>query len=426
MGFGSLAAILLISPYMNKVWLPLILFTLELFLFSLIRRNREAQLPVCYLIPFICTRILFWSALVMVAINLLHINGFIYNFLDKATSNPDIPYISILIVSPIAFAISLWVYIRGTKLSYCTDCTFRYGSASERGFLGNVFSQEGRYQVRMMMLLSLLMTVASWVYYFMFYININLNLSDRFFFVLMPVTLFVLSVLYLGLRYFSMWTYYCQDMDGGPLRSGSSTSVRFLFICGDDVFLNMPDPSVDDVRAGEDKYDTPAKVKIKYRKYVPQHEADELLKHVSGLPDVNDVEIRLVYINSNFDADYNIYHYACLIEDKSVIEQSNMTGEWMSLDEINELSVKRKVAPIICAEFNRIKTILLAWKMYDRTGRRLYNIKNYKPSFRLKDFREWTVDFNDSEWLFVSVNNEDKPFYRLKRFWRKHVNGIGD
>ena len=62
----------------------------------------------------------------------------------------------------------------------------------------------------------------------------------------------------------------------------------------------------------------------------------------------------------------------------------------------------------------------MAWKTYDRDGRRLYPIKNYRPTFRFRDFKTWDVDYNDLHWLDVATNNEDKPFYRLRRFWRKN------
>lgn len=423
MGVGSLMAILLISPYINKVWLPLVVFTLELFIFTLVRHNRVAQLPVCYLIPFICTRVLFWSAVIMVVINMLQINDFMLNFFDEKSVNPEIPFISALIITPVTFIVSLWAYTRGSRLNFCIDCTFRHGSAAERGFLGNLFSQEGRYQVKLLMMLSLLMSVTVWLYYVIFYINVNLNVPDRFFFVWFPVLLFGFSVLYLGVRYFSLWTYYCQNVEGSPLRQGSSTLIRYIIFCGDYVFLKKLDPDKDDARAGEDKFDTPAKVYVSYRGRILQYDVDHYLKCLSG---ITDSEIRLMYTNKNFNADCNIFHYACFVENKDVVAQSRLEGDWYTLQQLNQMIDKKMVAPIVVSEFNRMYRIIMAWKTYDRSGRRLYDIKNYKPTFRLKDLKDWDVDLNDTEWLFVSINNQDRPFYRLKRFWRKHINGIGN
>ncbi len=423
LGVGSLMVILFISPMIDKVWLPLIAFTLELFLYALVRRNREARLPVCYLIPFIATRVLFWAAVIMVLINMLHLNNFMAVIANSSEINPEIPYISVLIVAPITLAITAWAYKKGHKLNYCMDCLFRHGTAAERGFLGNIFSQEGRYQVRMLMLLSLLLSVSSWIYYAFFYININLNRPDRFFFVWLPILLYVLSLLYLGIRYFSLWTYYCQNIEGSPLRHGSSTLLRYIIICGDHIYLKRPDPDKDNVGAGEDKYDTPAHLYISYHNRVSDYEADNYMKGLSGL---SGCDIRLMYLSTNFNADCNIYHYACFIDSKDIVEQSRIEGEWFTIDHINKLLCENNASMLLGSELNRIYTISMAWKTYDRAGRRLYNMRNYKPTFRLRDFKDWDVDLNDPEWLYVSVNNEDRPFYRIKRFWRRYVNGIGE
>ena len=421
-GVGSLMAILLISPHIDKMWLPLIVFTLEFFLFALVRRNREAHLPVCYLIPFICTRVLFWSAVVMVTINLFQVNDFMLKYVDKNNFNPEIPFISVLIVAPITFVVTTWAYIRGSKLNFCVDCTFRHGSAAERGFLGNIFSQEGKYQVRMLMMLSLLMSITVWLYYVIFYINVNLNTPDKFFYVWFPILLFGFSVLYLGVRYFSLWTYYCQDVEGSPVRHGSSTLLRYMIFCGDYVFLKKYDPDKDDARAGEDKYDTPAKVYLSYRGRMLQYDVELYMKSLSG---ITDSEIRFMYTNKNFNADCNIFHYACFVENKDIVEQSRLEGDWFTLKQLNDLINTNQVTPMVASEFSRLYRIIMAWKTYDRSGRRLYGIRNYKPTFRLKDLKDWEVDLNDNEWLYVSINNQDRPFYRLKRFWRKYVNGIG-
>ena len=66
----------------------------------------------------------------------------------------------------------------------------------------------------------------------------------------------------------------------------------------------------------------------------------------------------------------------------------------------------------------------MTWKTFDRTGRRLYNIKNYKPTFRLRDLKDWDVDYNDIAWLFVSANNQDCPFFKTRKLWNKYICGI--
>lgn len=68
----------------------------------------------------------------------------------------------------------------------------------------------------------------------------------------------------------------------------------------------------------------------------------------------------------------------------------------------------------------------MAWKTYHSDGTRRYAIKHYTPTFRLRDLHKWKIDFNDPKWLRVADNNEDVRYYRLRRFWRKYINGIGE
>ena len=60
-------------------------------------------------------------------------------------------------------------------------------------------------------LLSLLLSVVDWGYYLVHYVNVNLNRADLFFFLWLPLAMYVLSLIYLGGRYYSMWIYYCQN-----------------------------------------------------------------------------------------------------------------------------------------------------------------------------------------------------------------------
>jgi hypothetical protein len=87
---------------------------------------------------------------------------------------------------------------------------------------------------------------------------------------------------------------------------------------------------------------------------------------------------------------------------------------------------KKAVSPMLISEMDRLYTVTMAYKTYDSTGHRLYDIKHYKPSFRLHDIIELDVDYNDTRWLYVAKDNEDKPFYNFKRIWRRYVRGINE
>ena len=76
-------------------------------------------------------------------------------------------------------------------------------------------------------------------------------------------------------------------------------------------------------------------------------------------------------------------------------------------------------SPILANELFRIHTMTMAWKTYDRSGRRLYPIRHYRPTFRFRDLPDWNVDYDDETWFDVAHNNEDRYFFRLRAFWNR-------
>lgn len=132
-----------------------------------------------------------------------------------------------------------------------------------------------------------------------------------------------------------------------------------------------------------------------------------------------DASIRYLYTNRTSGGSVML-HYAVFVPDESK-EKALRGGKWCSLYEVDGLLNGNRLSPMLANELVRIHTITMAWKTYDRRGHRLYPIKNYKPIFRLRDFKEWDVDFNDPVWLQISVENEDRPFFRVRRVWRKFL-----
>ena len=90
-----------------------------------------------------------------------------------------------------------------------------------------------------------------------------------------------------------------------------------------------------------------------------------------------------------------------------------------------EMIKTHKLSPLFESELNRIYTIVMSWKTYDLKGKRLYAIKDYKPTFRLRDLRYCDVDYNDINWLYVSAYNADRPFFYVRNLWNKYICGIG-
>ena len=139
---------------------------------------------------------------------------------------------------------------------------------------------------------------------------------------------------------------------------------------------------------------------------------------------ITDAEVKFLYKNINFNSECNLFHYAFFVNDKSIVDNSRLEGDWYTLSQIESLIKEHKMSLIFISELERIYKIALTWKTYDIKGIRLYDMKHYRPTFRLRDMKNWDVDYNDSRWLYVSKINSDSRFYLLQNLWNKYVCGI--
>lgn len=416
---GSLVVVPIVSLYVSIYWIPIITFFLEGFLYFMIKHNYDAKMPSCLRLPHIVIVVLFCVSIIYVVLNigLLCDSGeSTYGFIDIISRIP------ILIILPISFIVTLYNIIKGYNSNVCINCQAKNGSIAERGFLGKLYTQEGDYLTKMLLILSFLLGLLTWGYYFLFFISANVNDLDEFVFVWSPLLIFCLSLIYLGIRYFSLWLYYCQNIEGQSLRYNSSSLIRYIIICEDSVYLYKPNINVDNIMSDEDRIDTPARLYIKYNQNINEFMATEYFSQLSG---ITNPQLKFLYVNNNFNTECNIFHYALIIEDKSIIEESRLDGNWYSFPQIKELAGNNKLSVILSSELDRLYTIIMSWKTYDKNGNRLYKIKHYKPTFRVKDIENSDVDFNDITWLLISKNNADRHFFRLRKIWNKYICGIG-
>ncbi len=417
---GAIVMIIALSLVISKFWLPLVALLLDATLTLITRYNRDSNSGICFLIPHLCTRILFWSAVIMVIINLIYLKAIPSELFDSGVVNRDIPYITSLITAPVTMLITGWALLRRGRISFCHDCRMRNGDASERGFIGTLYRRDSRYQAILLFWFAVVHSITSTVYYFVYYVNVNINSPDRFYFVWIPVIFWILSVIYLGFRYFSISIFYLHNESGDYASRERSTTLRYLILCGDYMYLRESEAN-----DGTVSYDTPVKITIPYRERVTDYDAENFYENIVSDND-GEHKLRFIYSSDYYNDDSNIFHYLTFMPSRDAAAFSNLGGTWFTMPQIERLLNSQRLAPMLCSEIMRVYQVTMARKAYHRDGRRIYGIKNYRPTFRLSDIENLEVDFNDPIWLFVAVNNEDKPFYRFRRFWRRYMCGIQD
>lgn len=405
-GFGAIALVMVLSLLLPIKILPWILIALAYGLMVKMRSDHSnPKMGACYMLVWVMALVLFWSAIVMIVINLLHAEWFFGVMMAIEPFNPDLPYLPCLIVFPTALIISSYFLIRGHSSRICRNCQARFGYYEPDGIVARLYNREARYQLKLMMWLSLLLSIVDWTYYYFFYINVNLNQPDKFYFIVVPVAIYVLSLVYMLIRYMSM----AEDMIEEKSKSNVKpmmTLVRYLVLANDRLLVT---------ETTDERTDTPAKMIIPRRENMTVGEAAKGFADMSG---VTDFETKYLYTDTGYVNGANVIHYAVFLPDDNTA--TRLQGQWITIDELDREIKSSRIAPLLARELSRIYNVTMAWKTYDINGNRLYPIKHYRPTFRLRDLKKWEVDYSDLRWLNIATNNEDRPFFRLRKLWRKN------
>lgn len=402
---GTVSAVMLVALFVPKLWMPLPVLALAYFEVVFMRQTEARMGSRCTSMLRVSVLTLFWTAITMLVINILNSRMLLNDYIDWSNSNKDIPFVTCLVVYPMLTLCSLWVMFRGnpshTELSrYVHD----ESAAPEGDVAAAIYNREGHYQVQLMLFLSLAMNAVEWWYYFQYYFNVNLNTPDRFFFNYMPLALY-------GISLFFVWSRY-QNLAAvvGPLAAterSRGAMVRFLILAGDHLLLALN---------RHERWDTPA---ITFVSQLEANDDNRIRKAFANITGCEEFQTRLLYDTRGNDHTIDMAHYAIFVSDENSLNGDWDQTNWFSLDQIDRLLKNAQLSAELSDEIYRIFTITMAWKTYDREGKRLYPIKHYRPTFRLRDLKDWDVDYSDTSWFAVAENNQDRPFFRTRKFWRK-------
>lgn len=401
--YGAATLAVLVSTLVPSPFMPMFVAALALAM----QWTTAWPDPSHYFVRNTMTRLvvnaLWLSAAVMVSINLGFHTRFMSHWFNPSTANTTIPFIASLIIYPTIGGMMIAAHI-----VWHMRHIHRHGQSPEEGFVGNFKYLETKRQLRIITVLALFTSAVCWTYYAIFYINVNLNAPDKFFFVAFPIGLYVSSLIYFGRHYYSVRLELLVRPTSTPDLNEKDSVLRYLII-RDDKLLLKPDE--------HQLFDTPAEVLLRHPIKPTQQVVNQELESLTGLTP-EQYSIRELYHNPGNTIPAMIYHYLVTLPDNAP-EKLKTQGQWATLATINRLMAMHAVAPAFGAEIHRVLTSAMAWKTYTRTGHRLYPIKNYRPTFRLCDINRWPIDYNDSVWMKVARNNQDKAMWHIVNLWKK-------
>lgn len=411
--FGALTLVVLVGSVLSRIILPAVVLALAWLLNGYVAPLREKHLLACVRLASLTAAALVWSAVVMIICIVIVETPVLNDVFPPETLNPKHPFITALVVFPVTAVIMAYGLLTHGRSQYCRRCKMMLGCSPADSFAGNIFHREARYQLQLLMVLSLVISAILGIYYLVEYSNANFNSSDKYFFFIIPTVLFIVSLAYTGARCRSIIAMMQTVWESSPT---AETLIRYLILRGDTVLLQTPEP------ANADEYvqaDTPTTVTLPFRQQITREEGTKEFAKVSGL-EPGSFELRPLYNNVTPEGYGNVFHYVVILDPEKPLPDSFIPkGEWATLDQINSLWRFHGVSRALAAEINRILTVTMAWKTYDENGYRRYPIKNYHPTFRLRDFGQWSVDYQDPVWLYVANFNQDKPMFHVRRLLRK-------
>ncbi len=370
----------------------------------IIFRNRQNESPYCLIIPYMLEIAFFWLAVIIFILDI--IGDKLLTELSGQPYNHNLSIMPIMFFAPLCIIVSLWIKIKKRKCAFCQDCIARLGKTSDRSLLGKIYYQEAVLQTNVIFSISVVLTIVEWWYYFSYYVNTNYNSLDNYFYIWLPVTFICATMIFFGLRYYSLRKFLCSD------DCNTSTIIRFLIIKQDQICISEDKNNV---------YDTPYKTSVSFQRNVTDIKAIEIFEKLSG---ISNGTIKFLYQSSDYRTISNVVHFAVFLQETEAIHVPDDKIQWATIEQLKTLTDHKTLSRSLMSEINRIYTIAISWKTYDAEGKRRYKVKYYTPTFRLSDMKSWEVDYNEPLWLYVSKINEDKKFYKLRMFWHKYISGF--
>lgn len=416
-GMVTVIAMMTFSKLLPYFISPVVSLVSAAFLYTYIFESRSKKETSCMVIPYALLYALVSYSFVSILINVLYAWG--VKSIPQEFVFFNSPYVPSLIMNPVCFITLLIFMLRGGRLRICVECRLVNGDKGERGTLGSILSHESHFQLRNLTIMFGVLSLLVWIYYLVFYVNININARDWYIFTWLTIICFILDELYFIARYYNL---YLDLKEGNELITqeelrdmSAKTYLRFYVICGNDIYVDAH--AIDPKTPYKEVIDTPFFTKRAING-ITVDEVKKIIRRMTGY----DGELRFFFGRKSSDmTNHSILRYFYFLEGKKEdYTEMNTDGEWMDYEKIKYLYSNNpgRLADISVSDTTRLATIILTEKIFDENGYRKSKIKVYNPGFNLYDVRNSNLDFQDDKWIKISLFNSDTPFYGFKRKWR--------
>lgn len=407
-----LIVLILLCKYMPVYLSPIISLLSATILYTLIKSFNRSDYDSCQITLYSAFVSLLLYSIILIALNILYSLDIIsieneFLFINR-------PFKPILLYAPIALIVSTYIYKRKSNLSICINCKIDNGDSFEKGIIGRTQKYESYSQLKNNIYVYLTLTIVTWLYYQFTYVNININQRDSFVFVWFVLIVVIINIIYFSIRYYNLFLDLKESNqiiidEDSELMHNTYTYLRYYVICGNNIYLTKND--------SKKKIDTPFFIKLDASK-ISIEEATKIIKKSIG---IDNGELRFYYGRiSQKPLRNKMLRYFYFLKGNTEEYKIDKGGQWFNYDEFKSiyLNEPNKLNNILIADTTRLARIIIAEKTYDEKGNRKIKLNNYKPSFDLFDVYNSNINFQDNNWIRISLFNSDSKFYKLRKIFR--------
>ena len=402
---------------------PILALIAAAVLYTMLYNNKLTHKSSCMLVIYAIFISCVSFSFITIITNILDVWQLLPWNMPKELSIFSNPFIPTLLFDPICFITFIVIYIRRSKLRICIDCRLSKGEFSDRGKLGRILYRESGLQLKNLIFLFGILSVAVWYYYILHFVDAELNARDNYIFVWLNVIGFILDEVYFIIRYMNLYLELRENdeiISQEDLRDMTNkTYLRFYLICGNDVFMstNVADPR----RTGAFVIDSPFFTKRSVNG-ITIPEVNMIIRRMTG---IKNGRLKFFFGRKTPDLErHSTLRYFYFLDGKKEDYQDiPVDGEWMDFETLKKIYSfnPEKLSSIMVSDITRMATIILTQKIFDENGFRKNKLRSYRPSFNLIEVDKNDYDFQDDKWIRISMFNSDTKLYRIKRWWR----GIG-
>lgn len=323
--------------------------------------------------------------------------------------------------------IALLAYLfrhRNIQPPFCHQCILQRGGIRERHILGDFSRYEAYYIIQVIMSISLLLTVFSWVLlligidshsrtgtYFYFYFPLGLSIA---------IVIFEISRRWLILRVINNHekrNNHFINQKSDDSKRGFFSVIRIMIIAQEKIFLieNYGDENEMDSGKGLD-----VPIHRYFHQFLTREGEFKMAQQiVQEELQIDKPKLRCLSTAISYESNRRVGHYILFLDDKDLLKINRYPGRWYTTKEIARLFRIGRLYPLFKENYARFHTIVRTALTYYPNGRRRYSIPGYKPAFTLRHIDLMNIEFDDPIWLYVSRHNEDRLSYRIDRWLQK-------